>query len=89
MRGSRIYSSSWIDMRLPSSDLLRFTDRSEKDDRNSMGLTDEARSPHCQILSLRVCVLGFLSSASPGKGVTGAEYRKGKACSVKRARSPS
>ena len=47
MRGWRLNSSRWIDMRLPSSNLLRFTDWSEEDDRNSMGLTDEARSPNC------------------------------------------
>lgn len=66
-------------MRLPSSDLLRFTDWSEKDDRNSMGLTDEARSPYCHFLSLRVCVFEFLSFASPGTIVMGAKGRTGKA----------
>ena len=76
-------------MRLPSSDLLRFTDWSEGDDCNSMGLTDEARSPYCHFLSLQVCVLGFLSFASPGTIIMGAEDRKSKACSVKRARSLS
>ena len=47
MRGWRINSSRLIDMRLPSSDSLRFLDWSEEDDRDSMGLTDEARSPYC------------------------------------------
>ena len=45
MRGWRINSSRWIDMRLPSFDSLCFSDRSEEDGGDSMGLTNEARGP--------------------------------------------